>query len=39
LRQDAPIFLEPKAKPDFGGKESLVKLQSVEIVNQVEFGK
>ena len=39
LRQNAPIFLEPKAKPDFGGKESLVKLQSVEIVNQVEFGK
>ena len=39
LRQDAPIFLEPKAKPDFGGKESVVKLQSVEIVNQVEFGK
>ena len=39
LRQDAPIFLEPKARPDFGGKESLVKLQSVEIVNQVELGK
>ncbi len=33
LRKDAPIFLEPKAKPDFGDKESLVKLQSVEIVH------
>jgi hypothetical protein len=33
LRKNAPIFLEPKAKPDFGGNESLVKLQSVEIVN------
>ena len=33
LRKDAPIFLEPKARPDFGGKENLVKLQSVEIVH------
>ena len=33
LRRYALIFLEPKAKPDFGGQECLVKLQSVEIVN------
>ena len=41
LRKDAPIFLEPKARPDFGGKETLVKLQSVKLVNRyaVEFGK
>ncbi len=39
LRKDAPIFLEPKARPDFGTNESLVKLQSAEIVNQVEFEK
>jgi hypothetical protein len=38
LRKDAPIYLEPKARPDFGGKESLVKLQSVEIVNRYEVG-
>ena len=34
LRKDAPIFLEPKAKPDFGTNESLVKLQSVEIIQE-----
>ena len=34
LRKDAPIFLEPKARPDFGGKESLVELQSVEVINR-----
>jgi hypothetical protein len=41
LRKDAPIFLEPKARPDFGNEESLLKLQSVEIVNRsvVELGK
>jgi hypothetical protein len=33
LRKDAPIFLEPKAKPDFGTNESLLELQSVEIIN------
>ena len=33
LRQDAPIFLEPKARPDFAGRDSLLKLQTVEIVN------
>ena len=39
LRKDAPIFLEPKARPDFGPNESLAKLLSAEIVNPVEFGK
>lgn len=34
LRKDAPIFLEPKARPDFGGKESLVELQSLKIINR-----
>ena len=39
LRKDAPIYLEPKARPDFGRAESLAKLQSVEIINRqaVEF--
>jgi len=39
LRRDAPVFLEPKARPDFGTNETLLKLQSAEIVNQVEVGK
>ena len=41
LRKDAPIFIEPKARPDFGTNESLAKLQSAEIVNRytVEIGK
>jgi hypothetical protein len=39
LRKDAPLFLEPKANPNFGTDETLVKLQSLEIVNQVEFEK
>ena len=34
LRKDAPIFIEPKARLDFGQAESLVKLQSVEIINR-----
>jgi len=32
LRQNAPIFFEPKAKPDFGTNETLVKLLSADIV-------
>jgi len=36
LRKDAPIFFEPKDTPDFGGQNSLVKLQSAEIVNSRE---
>ncbi len=39
LRQDAPIFLEPKARPDFGADKTLLKLQSVVIVNQVASKK
>jgi beta-galactosidase len=37
LRKDAPIYLEPKDRPDFGGKESLAKLQSAEIINRHEL--
>jgi hypothetical protein len=39
LRKDAPIFLEPKAKPDFGSHESIATVQNVEIINshEVEF--
>jgi hypothetical protein len=33
LRKDAPVFFEPRFKPDFGANETLLKLQSVEIVN------
>ena len=36
LRKDAPVFFEPKDAPDFGGQDSLVKLQSAEIVNRHE---
>ena len=38
LRADAPIFLEPKNKPDFGGKDSLLKLQGMEVVKQHDDG-
>jgi hypothetical protein len=39
LRKNAPIFLEPKARPDFGANDSLAKLQSTEIIyrRQAEF--
>jgi hypothetical protein len=33
LRKDAPIYFEPKDRPDFGTNESMVKLQSAAIVN------
>ena len=36
LPKDAPIFLEPGARPDFAEKESLVKLAPLEIVNRYE---
>jgi len=32
LRKDAPIYIEPKDRPDFGGKETVLELRSVEIV-------
>ena len=34
LRQDAPIYLEPKDRPDFGGKKSIAIVQNVEIINR-----
>jgi len=39
LRKDAPIFFEPKDRPDFGGRESIATVQNAEIVNrhEVEF--
>ena len=33
LRKDAPIFFEPKARPDFGSQQSLVEVQSVELTS------
>ncbi len=36
LRADAPIYLESKAQPDFGGKDSLVELQGIEVLNRYE---
>ena len=33
LRQDAPIFIEPKDRPDFGTNETVLNLQSVELVH------
>jgi hypothetical protein len=36
LRKDAPIYIEPKDRPDFGGKESVATVQNVEIINHHE---
>jgi beta-galactosidase len=36
LRKDAPIFFEPKDRPDFGTDATLLRLRSVEIVNRPE---
>ena len=33
LRKDAPIYLEPADRPDFGTNASLVELQSAELIN------
>ena len=33
LRKDAPIFIEPKNRPDFGTNETVLNLQSVELVH------
>ena len=38
LRKDAPIYIEPKNRPDFGTNETLVKLQSAEIVQHKMLG-
>jgi beta-galactosidase len=32
LRKDAPVYMAKAAKPDFGDKESVVKLEAVEII-------
>lgn len=37
LRKDVPIYLPDGAKPEFGASESLVKLQSAEIVNRTPW--
>jgi hypothetical protein len=34
LRKDAPVYIEPKDRPDFGTNTTLLKLHSVEIVQQ-----
>ena len=33
LRKDAPIYLEPGAKPDFGTNDTVLDLKSVELVH------
>ncbi len=35
LRKDAPIFIEPKNRPDFGTNKTVLKLESAEIVQQI----
>jgi hypothetical protein len=39
LRKDAPIFFEPKDRPDFGSRESIATVQDAEIISrhEVEF--
>ncbi|HSY20027.1 MAG TPA: beta-galactosidase [Candidatus Acidoferrales bacterium] len=32
LRKDAPIYIEPKDRPDFRGKETVLELKAVEVV-------
>jgi hypothetical protein len=34
LRKDAPIYLEPKARPDFGTNQTILKLLSAELVEK-----
>jgi hypothetical protein len=34
LRKDAPIFFEPKDAPDFGTNETLLKLESIDMVRE-----
>jgi hypothetical protein len=36
LRKDAPIYLEPKDRPDFGSRASIATVQNVEIINRHE---
>ncbi len=37
LRKDAPIYLAKEARPDFGGKSSVVSLNRVEIVPRYQI--
>ena len=38
LRKDAPIFIEPKDRPDFGKSDSFVEVQAVDLVNRPPDG-
>ena len=33
LRKDSPIFLEAKARPDFGANETVLKLESMDVLS------
>jgi hypothetical protein len=33
LRKDAPIYIEPKDRPDFGKTDSLAEVRSVQLIN------
>jgi beta-galactosidase len=37
LRKDAPIFMAPSAKPDFGAAGSVVDLQGIEIIPRYQL--
>lgn len=37
LRKDAPIFMAPAARPDFGGSKAALSLDKVEIVPQYQI--
>jgi hypothetical protein len=37
LRKDAPIFLEPQHRPDFGGRQQTDKLVQMEVIPQYEL--
>jgi beta-galactosidase len=37
LRKDAPIFMAPAAKPDFGAAGSAVDLQGIEIIPRYQL--
>ena len=34
LRKDAPVYIEPKDRPDFKGKDTVLELQAVELVQE-----
>jgi len=37
LRKDAPIFFEPRLRPDFAGRSQIVDLKSIALVPQYQF--